>query len=103
MGKRIEKQGNILMIHLPKELDHHTAQEIREDADRFLGGGMVERIVFDFSETEFMDSSGIGMIMGRYRLLHLMGGKVSACHLKKQVQRIFQMSGLDSIVELVKE
>ncbi len=103
MGKKIEKQGNILKIHLPKELDHHTAQEIREEADRFLGGGMVEQIVFDFSETEFMDSSGIGMIMGRYRLLHLMGGKIYACHLKKQVRRIFQMSGLDSIVELVKE
>lgn len=103
MEQRMRLQGNVLRICLPKELDHHAAMEIKKEADPFLESGVVEQIVFDFSETEFMDSSGIGMIMGRYRLLHLMGGKIQACHLGKQVQRIFQMSGLDSIVELIKE
>lgn len=101
--QRIVKQGSALIVRLPRELDHHVATEIREEADRYLEAGTLSEIVFDFSETEFMDSSGIGMLMGRYRLIHLMGGKVLACHLQKQVYRIFQMSGLEKIIEIVQE
>lgn len=103
MKGRMEKQGSTLIVRLPRELDHHVATEIREEADRYLEAGALSEIVFDFSETEFMDSSGIGMIMGRYRMIHLMGGKVLACHLHKQVHRIFQMSGLEKIVEIIQE
>lgn len=101
--QRMIKQGGTLIVRLPRELDHHVAMEIREEADRYLEAGALSEIVFDFSETEFMDSSGIGMLMGRYRLIHLMGGKVLACHLRKQVYRIFQMSGLEKIIEIVQE
>lgn len=103
MKTRMDKQGSTLIVRLPRELDHHAATEIRGEADRYLEAGALSEIVFDFSETEFMDSSGIGMLMGRYRMLHLMGGKVSAHHLRKQVYRIFQMSGLEKIIEIIQE
>lgn len=103
MKVRMEKQGGTLIVYLPGELDHHAATKIREEADRYLEAGTLSEIVFDFSETEFMDSSGIGMLMGRYRMLHLMGGKVSARHLRRQVHRIFQMSGLEKIIEIIQE
>lgn len=103
MKKRMEKQGSTLIVRLPGELDHHAAAKIREEADRYLHAGTLSEIVFDFSETEFMDSSGIGMLMGRYRMIHLMGGKVSARHLQRQVHRIFQMSGLEKIIEIIQE
>lgn len=92
-----------LIICVPRELDHHTATEIRERSDSMITGADINRIVFDFSETEFMDSSGIGMIMGRYRQMHYMGGKVAACNMKNRVKKIFCMSGLETIVELIKE
>lgn len=101
MQDRIIKQGNRLIVMLPRELDHHVATEIREEVDAYLKAGALSEIDFDFSETDFMDSSGIGMIMGRYRILHLMGGKIRARKLNKQVFRIFRMSGLEQIVEVV--
>ena len=61
-----EAHGQTLVIHLPKELDHHNAEEIKREADRLLGTRNIRSIIFDFEKTSFMDSSGIGMIMGRY-------------------------------------
>lgn len=96
-------EDGTLIIRVPRELDHHAATEIKNKADNLIERNSVKRIVFDFKETEFMDSSGIGMIMGRYKLMHYMGGRVTACNLKDRVKKIFCMSGLETIVELVKE
>ena len=70
------KKGE-LRILLPKEVDHHNAEEIRQRADRMLETAYVNRIVFDFSRTEFMDSSGIGVIMGRYKNIRFLGGSLN--------------------------
>ena len=61
----------------------------------------VENVVFDFEDTRFMDSSGIGIIMGRYRKISCFGGHVYAIHTDRQIQRIFRMSGLHKIVEIL--
>lgn len=103
MEGRMTLQEGILYIKIPKELDHHAATEIKEKADRLLEKNSVKMIMFDFEETDFMDSSGIGMIMGRYKLIHYMGGRIGACNLKDRVKKIFCMSGLETIVEMVKE
>ena len=58
---------NCLMVRMPEEVDHHRASYICEGADRLLVRENVENVVFDFEDTRFMDSSGIGIIMGRYR------------------------------------
>ena len=92
---------NCLMIRLPSEIDHHEAGMICEKADRFLLRDDVCNIVFDFEDTRFMDSSGIGVIMGRYRKIACFGGKVYAIHADKQIRRIFQLSGLNKIVEVL--
>lgn len=92
-----------LTIQVPKELDHHAADEIKSRADSLVERNTIQRIVFDFKETEFMDSSGIGMIMGRYKLMNYLGGRVAACHLKERVRKIFCMTGLETIVELMKD
>ena len=60
---------NCLMVKLPAEVDHYQAGYICEEADRFLLRQDVFNVVFDFEDTNFMDSSGVGIIMGRYRLL----------------------------------
>ena len=92
---------NCLMVRLPKEIDHHEAGMICERADRFLLREDVCNVVFDFEDTRFMDSSGIGVIMGRYRKIACFGGKVYAIHADSQIQRIFKISGLHKIVEVL--
>ena len=69
MKNRFEIQGNCLTVYLPREVDHPAADEIRRESDNILRKNYIRTMVFDFSETMFMDSSGIGMIMGRYRAM----------------------------------
>ncbi len=92
---------NCLMVKLPQEVDHHRAAYICENADKFLLQENVCHVVFDFEDTRFMDSSGIGIIMGRYKKIACFGGKVYAIHTDKQIQRIFKISGLNKIVEVL--
>ncbi len=92
---------NCLMIKLPEEIDHHRAGFICENADRLLVRDEVCNVVFDFENTRFMDSSGIGIIMGRYRKISCFGGRVCAIHADRQIQRILMVSGLNKIVEVL--
>lgn len=92
---------NCLMIKLPEEIDHHRAGFICENADRLLVRDEVCNVVFDFENTRFMDSSGIGIIMGRYRKISCFGGRVYAIHADRQIQRILMVSGLNKIVEVL--
>ena len=94
---------NCLMVRMPEEVDHHRASYICEGADRLLVRENVENVVFDFEDTRFMDSSGIGIIMGRYRKISCFGGHVYAIHTDRQIQRIFRMSGLHKIVEIMQK
>lgn len=92
---------NCLMIRLPAEIDHYKAGYICENADRYLLREEVLNVVFDFENTRFMDSSGIGIIMGRYRKISCFGGRVYAIHVNRQIQRILNVSGLNKIVEVL--
>ncbi len=93
---------NYMIIRLPAELDHHSAEHIRLQADRLLETQSVNTIVLDFADTGFMDSSGIGVIMGRYRMIHYTGGKVVAVRVNSRVSKILKMSGLYKIMDVYK-
>ena len=93
-------EENCLTIFLPKELDHHQTEEIRREADRQIERNHVKYVIFDFGETSFMDSSGIGVIIGRCKNLGYSGGDVSACHLNERVDKIFTVSGLKKIIQV---
>lgn len=66
---------NYLCIKMPREVDHHGAVGIKESADRLILDDNVKNIVFDFENTTFMDSSGLGIIIGRYRKISCFGGR----------------------------
>lgn len=87
-----------LIIKVKQDLDHHNTLSIREQSDKLLDKGQIKSIVFDFSGTDFMDSSGIGVIMGRYKRLTLSGGKIFVTGINRNLDRIFRMSGLYRIV-----
>ena len=62
-----EAHGQTLEIHLPKELDHHNCRNLKYETDLLLSENYISKVVFDFSRTEFMDSSGIGILLNRYK------------------------------------
>lgn len=92
---------NYLMVKLPEEIDHYQSAYISERADRYILKEQVDNIVFDFEDTRFMDSSGIGIIMGRYKKISCFGGKVFAIHADRQIKRILYISGLHKIMEIM--
>lgn len=92
---------NCLMVKMPEEVDHHKAGYISERADSYIVRDDVAHVVFDFEDTRFMDSSGIGIIMGRYKKISCFGGKVYAIHPDRQIRRILNISGLNRIVEIM--
>ena len=92
--------GNTLTIHVPAELDHHNSEQIRNEADRILEMHNIRRIVFDFEKTIFMDSSGIGMMMGRYKNIRLTGGNVLAVRANERIRRILTLSGVYKYIDI---
>lgn len=87
-----------LVIKLLEELDHHNAIPIREQSDKLISGRNIKDIIFDFTGSDFMDSSGIGIIMGRYKKIIFTGGKVAVTGVNHSVDRIFRLSGLYKII-----
>jgi anti-sigma F factor antagonist len=88
-----------LIIHLNQELDHHCAVKIREKSDKLIDKENIRNIIFDFENTAFMDSSGIGVIMGRYKRVIFMGGKVAVVGVSNSIDRILHLSGLYKIID----
>jgi len=72
-----EAREQMLVIHLPKELDHHNCRNLKRDTDLLLAENYINRIVFDFTHTSFMDSSGIGVLLNRYKQMANQGGVLS--------------------------
>ena len=101
--EQFQEKGRTLVIRMPKELDHHTTGQIPGIADRMIGEKNIQRIEFDFRDTGFMDSSGIGVIMGRYRKIYMLGGEVCAVHTSERIRKILTMSGVTKIMQIYEE
>ncbi|MGL6200655.1 MAG: anti-sigma F factor antagonist [Lachnospiraceae bacterium] len=100
---KYQVRENCLTIYLPNELDHHNAELIRREADRQIERNHIKYIIFDFADTNFMDSSGIGVIMGRYKKISLIGGEVWAMNTSERVRKILAMSGVTKIMQIYEE
>lgn len=96
-------EENCLTIFLPKEVDHHHAEEIRKKADKVIEQNHIKYVIFDFDKTEFMDSSGIGAIMGRYRIVRLIGGEIWAVHTNARMKKVLALSGVTKIMQIYEE
>ena len=103
MEYKFEMGQGKLRVVVPKELDHHLATQLKEEADLLIETYHVKTLIFDFTNTEFMDSSGIGVIMGRYRHIFLLGGEVWAIHTSERMRQILNMSGVTKIIQIYEE
>ncbi|PNV61181.1 anti-anti-sigma factor [Clostridium sp. chh4-2] len=94
-----EAKGQVLIVHLPKELDHHNCRNLKYETDLLLSENYITKVVFDFTKTEFMDSSGIGVLLNRYKQMERSGGHITIYGARLQVIRILTVGG---IIKLVK-
>lgn len=99
----LERKGMRLIVHLPSELDHHYTEEIRRQIDRQIQKEPISELELDFSETVFMDSAGIGMILGRYKLMQALDGRTIVSHMSSSIERILTLSGIQNYICLEKE
>lgn len=92
-------QDRNLIVTIVGEVDYHTSVEIRERVDREYQRRRTRNIIFDFSNIQFMDSSGIGVLMGRYRNVMILGGDVALYGVGDQVDRVLALSGIYKIMK----
>ena len=97
------KEDKLLIMKITEEIDHHTASRVRSRADFEIEKNMPKTAVFDFEKVTFMDSSGIGMLIGRYKLLSILGGKLYIMNVKKDIKKIFEMSGVLRIIPIIEK
>lgn len=98
MQVQLEQKEKALLVHLIGELDHHYATEIRERIDSEIISSNAEKLIFDFSKVSFMDSSGIGVVMGRYKLMQARGGCVILAAVNPKIEKLMSVSGLRKII-----
>ena len=88
----------MVLVRVSGEIDHHTAENIRKSLEREIRRSSAINIAMDFSRVTFMDSSGIGMIIGRYKTVKALGGDLIVFDVGESIKRIFEMSGLSSLI-----
>lgn len=103
MENRFEIQGSCLTVHLPKEVDHPVSDDIRRESDDIMRKQYIRTMVFDFSGTAFMDSSGIELIMGRYRAMGMRGDCIRAPGVSAYIEKLLHLSGVYKFVEICRE
>lgn len=97
MVVRIEATPTEITAFLSGELDHHTARVMREQIDAVVGRSSTKLLRLDFSGVGFMDSSGIGLVMGRYRLMQSRGGRLVVMGASERVLRVMKLAGLERL------
>jgi stage II sporulation protein AA (anti-sigma F factor antagonist) len=96
----MEIKHDVLCIRLSGELDHHTADELREKVMNTIVKNNVRHIILNLERLSFMDSSGLGVILGRYKQIKQVHGEMVVCAISPAIHRLFDMSGLFKIMYL---
>ena len=96
----LEVLSNVLIVRLKGELDHHTAEHLRTKMEEKILRGSVQNIILSLEHLHFMDSSGLGVILGRYKQVTSRGGEMVVCSINPLVYRLFELSGLFKILKI---
>ena len=94
-------EDKILLFEFTEELDHHMSEKIRKRADYEIQRFMPKKVIFDFKKVTFMDSAGIGLIIGRYKSANCYGGGLELMNVNNKVRRVFEMAGVLRIIPII--
>lgn len=103
METKYYDEDKLLVFKITEEIDDCQVQKIRRRADYEMERHMPKRVIFDFDCVTFMDSAGIGMIIGRYKFANMLGAKLEVSNLGQSVQRIFEMSGILKLIPVAQD
>ena len=98
MESKYFEEDKLLLLKITDEIDECTVQKIRRKADYEIERYMPKKVIFDFDSVTFMDSAGIGLIIGRYKFTNMLGGKLEVANLTQNVKKIFEMSGILKLI-----
>ena len=101
MESKFYEEDKLIIFKITDEIDDCSVQKIRRKADYEIERYMPKRVIFDFASVTFMDSAGIGMIIGRYKFANMLGAKLEVSNLSASVKRIFEMSGILKLIPVV--
>ena len=97
MGVNIESSPDGLIARLSGEIDHHSARQIREKIDAEIEKTRPKKLLMDFEQVLFMDSSGVGLIMGRYKLMQIYGGKMKIIGASERIKKVISLAGIERL------
>ena len=103
MKSEYKDLDKLLILKVTEEIDHHTTEKIRRKMDNEITRYMPRKVLFDFNEVSFMDSAGIGLIIGRYNVANLFGGDVEIVNASPSVKKVLEMSGITRIIKINNE
>lgn len=101
MPVMIETEENTVTALLSGEIDHHNSVSLRADIDKAIEDGKPDALILDFGNVTFMDSSGIGLVMGRYKAVQPYGGKVTVKNPSTQIKKVMRLAGLDRLTTII--
>jgi len=96
-------KDKVLIFKITEELDHHIVEKLRKKSDYEIERYIPRKVIFDFNSVTFMDSAGIGLILGRYKNISILGGNLEIINVSESVNKILSMSGIDKIINISKE
>lgn len=99
MAVQIDLADELLTARIIGDIDHHSAKEMRETIDGAVLKGQVRELEIDFRDVTFMDSSGIGLVMGRYKLMQELGGTLHLVNVASHLKKVMVLAGLDRLAE----
>ena len=94
MESKFYDEDKLIVFKITDEIDDHSVQMIRRRIDYEIERYMPKKIIFDFNSVTFMDSAGIGLIIGRYKFARMLGAKIELSNLGTSIRKIFEMSGI---------
>ena len=100
MNIKYDEVDKLLTCQITEEIDHHTTEKMRRMLDDEIERYIPKKIIFDFDKVSFMDSAGIGMILGRYKMARLLGGTMEMINVNSNIKKIFEMSGIPKIIPI---
>lgn len=100
MESKFYGEDKLLVFKITDEIDDCSVQKIRRKADYEIEKYMPKKVIFDFDSVTFMDSAGIGLIIGRYKFTNMLGGKLEVANLTQNVKKIFEMSGILKLIPI---
>ena len=103
MKVKYNEKDKLLLLQITEEIDHHVAEKIRTRADFEIQKYIPKKVVIDFNNVTFMDSAGLGMLIGRYKMVTMFGGSINMINVKPNIKKVFEMAGVLNLIPIIED